>query len=82
MTVEEQREEFIQKALKSGQLWFDKCDHCGSVRHGFYCLLDRTFKCIVCAAEEKFPEPKEPFPVAELKHGGLVPLDVDDFARI
>lgn len=26
--------------------------------------------------------PKKPFPVAELKHGGLVPLDVEDFARI
>ena len=27
-------------------------------------------------------EPKEPFPVAELKHGGLTPLDLNDFARI
>lgn len=27
-------------------------------------------------------KPKEPFPVAELKHGGLVPLDVEDFARL
>lgn len=26
--------------------------------------------------------PKKPFPVAELKHGSLVPLDVEDFARI
>lgn len=26
--------------------------------------------------------PKKPFPVAELKYGGLVPLDVEDFARI
>ena len=25
---------------------------------------------------------KEPFPVAELRNGGLVPLDVEDFARI
>ena len=25
---------------------------------------------------------KEPFPVAETKYGGLVPLDVEDFARI
>lgn len=33
-------------------------------------MLDRTNK------------PKEPFPVAELKHGSLVPLDVEDFARI
>lgn len=27
-------------------------------------------------------KPKKPFPVAELKYGSLVPLDVDDFARI
>ena len=33
-------------------------------------MLDRTKK------------PKAPFPVAELKHGSLVPLDVEDFARI
>lgn len=30
----------------------------------------------------KAKKPKEPFPVAELKYGGLVPLDVEDFARI
>lgn len=27
-------------------------------------------------------KPKAPFPVGELKYGGLVPLDVEDFARI
>jgi hypothetical protein len=35
-------------------------------------MLDRT----------SINKPKEPFPVAELKHGSLVPLDVDDFARL
>lgn len=34
------------------------------------------------ANELKANEPKEPFPVAELKYGGLTPLDVDDFARL
>lgn len=68
MSVEQQREEFIQKALKSGQLWFDKCNKCGSVRHGYYCLLDRTFTCIVCVAEEKFPDAPK--------------LDLADFASI
>lgn len=68
MSVEQQREEFIQKAMKSGQLWFDKCDKCGSERHGYYCLLDRTFKCIVCAAKEKYPDPPK--------------LDYEDFIRI
>lgn len=34
--------------------------------------------------ELKAGEPivKGPFPVAELKYGGLTPLDVDDFAKI
>lgn len=27
-------------------------------------------------------KPKKPFPVAELKYGSLVPLDVEDFSRI
>lgn len=31
---------------------------------------------------ERINRPKEPFPVAELKYGGLVPLDVADFAKI
>ena len=31
---------------------------------------------------ERINKPKEPFPVAELRHGGLVPLDVADFAKI
>lgn len=68
MSVEQQREEFMQRAMKSGQLWFDKCNKCGSVRHGFYSLLDMTFKCIVCAAEEKYPDPPK--------------LDYEDFIRI
>lgn len=34
------------------------------------------------AAELKATEPKEPFPVAELKYGGLIPLDVADFSSL
>lgn len=54
--------------MKSGQLVVDKCCKCGSARHGCYCLLDMTFKCIVCIAEEKFPDAPK--------------LDLDDFAKI
>ena len=32
-------------------------------------------------ALERINQPKEPFPVAELRNGGLVPLDVADFAK-
>lgn len=68
MSVEEEREAFIQRAMKSGQCWFDRCNKCGSVRHGFYNIIDRTFKCLVCAAEEKYPEPPK--------------LDYEDFCRL
>lgn len=36
----------------------------------------------LCREYMEAHKPKEPFPVAELKHGGLVPLDVEDFARV
>ena len=71
MSVEEQREEFIQKALKSGFTSFDKCGKCGSVRHCFHSVLDLSSTCVVCAAEEKYPDPP-PKPK----------LDLDDFSRV
>ena len=68
--VEQQKAEWIENALKSKQCYLDKCDKCGSVRHGCYCMLDRTFKCVVCLADEIFYTPPPP------------KLDVDDFARM
>lgn len=73
MNVETQREEFIQRAMKTGQCAFDRCDKCGSLYHGFYNLMECTFKCLVCAAEEKYPDtPKLDTPK----------LDYEDFIRI
>lgn len=69
-SIDEQKAEWIDGALKSGQLVFDKCDKCGSVRHGMYSLMDRSFKCVVCMADEIFYTPPAP------------KLDVEDFARI
>lgn len=68
MSVEEDRELFIQRAMMSSRCLFDRCNKCGSVRAGFYNIMDRTFKCLVCAAEEKYPEPPK--------------LDYEDFIRI
>lgn len=68
MSVEQQREAFIQRAMKSGQCWFDRCHKCGSKRHGFYNLMDCSFKCLECAAKEKYPDPPK--------------LDYEDFIRI
>ena len=68
MSVEQQREAFIQRAMKSGQCCVDMCNTCGSKRHGFYNIMEGTFKCLVCAAEEKYPEPPK--------------LDYEDFIRI
>ncbi len=73
MSVEEQREVFIQRAMMSAQCLLDRCNKCGSVRAGFYNLMDCTFKCLVCAAEEKYPDtPKLDTPK----------LDYEDFIRI
>lgn len=83
--IEQKRHDWYVKALKTGQTVGGLCDTCGVYRPGFFCVLDGTFTCLICSAKKMFPnkpEPKEPFPVAELKHGGLVPLDVEDFARI
>lgn len=69
-TIKEQRDEWIERALKSGQCAFDKCRHCGSVRHGCYNILDGVFTCVVCISEERFPDPP--------RHS----LDLEDFSRI
>jgi hypothetical protein len=50
---------------------------CWCRKHYFEKRLDEACKEYL----EKL-KPKKPFPVAELKYGSLVPLDVDDFARI
>lgn len=68
MSVEQQREEFIQRAMMSARCLIDRCNKCGSVRAGFYNIMDRTFKCLDCAAEEKYPDQPK--------------LDYEDFVRI
>lgn len=68
MSVEEERAVFIQRAMMSEKCFSDRCNKCGSVRPGFYNIMDRTFKCLVCAAEEKYPETPK--------------LDYEDFVRI
>lgn len=83
--IEQKRIAWWTDALKTGQTVGGICDKCGVYRPGFACVVDRSFTCLVCRAKQLFPdkpEPKEPFPVAELKYGGLVPLDVEDFAKV
>ena len=66
--VEQKRNEWIDKVLKSGRLSLGRCDKCGSVRRGFSSMLDLSFTCVVCRAEELFPDPPK--------------LDVEDFAKV
>lgn len=66
--IEHKRNEWIDKVLKSGQLSFGRCTKCGSVRHGVSCAVDLSFTCVVCRAEELFPDPPK--------------LDVGDFAKV
>ena len=68
MSVEQQREDFIQRAIKSGQCCIDKCNTCGNRRHGFYNVMDCSFKCLECAAKDNYPDKPK--------------LDYDDFIRI
>lgn len=66
--VEQKRNAWIENVLKSGQLSFDRCAKCGSVRHGIHSVVDCSFTCVVCRAEELFPDPPR--------------LDVEDFAKV
>ena len=66
--IEQKRNEWIEKVMKSGQLSFGRCNKCGSVRHGISSALDLSFTCVVCRAEELFPDPPK--------------LDVDDFSKV
>ncbi len=83
--VQQKRKDWIEKVLKSGQRTSGRCDRCGSTFQGISNAIDLSFTCVFCRADELFPDPaelKKPFPVAELKYGGLVPLDVEDFAKV
>ena len=66
--IEQKRNEWIEKVLESGQLAFGRCDKCGSVRRGVNSVMDLSFTCVVCRAEELFPDPPK--------------LDVEDFAKV
>jgi hypothetical protein len=60
------------------------CEECGQVERCCPSVLERKMLCYGCFVkkvdEERYARLVRPFPVAELKHGGLMPLDVEDFA--
>jgi uncharacterized OB-fold protein len=66
--IEQKRNDWVENVLASGMLSFGRCDKCGSVRHGMDSVSDLSFTCVVCRAEELFPDPPK--------------LDVDDFAKV
>lgn len=69
-TIAEQKKEWISQALNSGQCVISQCSKCGSSDSGFFCVMDGTFRCLKCMADDIFwhePERK---------------LDVEDFARV
>lgn len=65
----ERRLQYVVSSVLTGECWCRK--------HYFEKRLDEA-----CKEYLESHKPKKPFPVAELKYGSLVPLDVDDFARI
>lgn len=96
MTDQEIEEQAIRDAMKAwrGQvvLPYVHCTECPPDQIKQRCVCDVMEGTAICARhwierrvrELKAAEPivKEPFPVAELKYGGLTPLDVEDFARL
>lgn len=79
------------------QLLLTECTRCPGPTHlkrKQHCIVDiRNCEswCASCWAQKResvlineaiLKKPKIPFPVAELKHGTLVPLDLEDFCRI
>ena len=96
MTDEEIEEQAIRDAMKVWQgqvvLPYVRCTECPPDEIKQRCVCDIMEGTALCAKhwiekrvrELQAAEPivKEPFPVAELKYGGLTPLDVDDFARL
>lgn len=96
MTDQEIEEQAIRDAMKvwEGQviLPYVRCTECPPDNIKQRCVCDVKEGTALCARhwiekrvrELQAAEPtvKEPFPVAELKYGGLTPLDVDDFARL
>ena len=96
MTDQEIEEQAIRDAMKVWQgqvvLPYVRCTECPPDEIKQRCVCDIMEGTALCAKhwiekrvrELQAAEPivKEPFPVAELKYGGLTPLDVDDFARL
>ena len=92
----ELEEEAIRQAQKvwGGQVVLPlvHCSECPPDKIKRRCVCNVMDGTAICAKhwierrvrELKDAEPivKGPFPVAELKYGGLTPLDVDDFARL
>lgn len=95
-TNEELEEEAIRQAQKvwGGQvvLPYVHCTECPPDEIKQRCVVNVMEGTAICARhwiekrvrELQAAEPivKEPFPVAELKGGSLIPLDTDDFAKI
>lgn len=96
MTDEEIEEQAIRDAMKVWQgqvvLPYVHCTECppDQIKQRCVCnIMEGTAMCAKHWIEKRVrelqaaePTVKEPFPVAELKYGGLTPLDVDDFARL
>lgn len=97
MIENEIEEQAIKDAVKIWQgqnvLPYVRCTECppDEIKQRCICnVMDGTALCakhwikkrVKELLEPAMPTVKEPFPVAELKYGGLTPLDVDDFARL
>lgn len=67
-SVEEQKREWKEKAINSGQCMLHLCSFCHKEYYGFFDIQEGCFRCLNCAADRIFftpppkpDEPKEPF---------------------
>jgi len=78
--IANKRVEFVERGLNIPGLSYNRCSKCGRMYWGVSCIADLSFKCLICLAEERYPEPADDG--EDIRPSPPPKLDLDDFARI
>lgn len=78
--IANKRVEFVERGLKIPGLHYNRCFKCGRRYWGISCIADMSFMCLLCLAEERYPEPADDG--EDIRPSPTPKLDLDDFARI
>lgn len=74
------RVEFVERGVNLPGVYRDRCSKCGRSYWGISSIADLSFKCLICLAEERYPEPVDDG--EDISPGPAPKLDLEDFARI